>query len=71
MATRWNRCPPIITFNFNEIYVVQETSTADLGQYQVIPLPCPPTVQVVRPSVLDFFVTCPGLCAISSVNPAG
>ena len=71
----WHRngtdAPQSSLSNFNEIYVVQETSSADFGHYQVIPFASPPTIQVVRPPVLDFVVTSPGLCvkdAMSIVN---
>ena len=52
--------------NFNEIYVVQKTSTADFGHYEVIPFTSPPTLQLLRPPMLEFIVTSPGLYAISS-----
>ena len=46
--------------NFNELYVVEETSTSDFGYYQVIPATSPPGVQIVQPSLLNFVVTSPG-----------
>lgn len=46
--------------NFNEIYTVQATTTADFGHYQVIPFTSPPAIQLVRPYVLNFVVTSPG-----------
>ena len=51
-----------LLFNFNEIYVVEETTTADFGHYQFIPFSSPPTVQLVRPPQLNFIVTSPGMC---------
>ena len=48
--------------NFNELYVVQATSTLDFGHYQVIPNTIATTLQLVRPAELSFIVTSPGVC---------
>lgn len=62
----WHRngtdVPQSSLHNFNEIYVQGETTTADFGHYQVIPFTSPPILQLVRPPVLNFIVTSPGLC---------
>ena len=55
---------PSSLHNFNEIYVVEETTTVDFGHYQCFPFTSPPTIQLVRPSHLDFIVTSPGMCVI-------
>ena len=60
----WHRngtaIPQSYLSNFNELYVVEETSTSDFGYYQVIPATSPPGIQIVRPSQLSFVVTSPG-----------
>ena len=48
--------------NYNEIFALGRTTSADYGWYQGILLPSPPSFQDIVPSsIMDFIVTAPGL----------